>query len=430
MPTYVRKTIDFFISDKLRELLTLFSSESEVARKLLHRRISSDEIIEDHVNFVSISDSDPSKISYLTKDRISKIGDSPDFDYWTTSKRFHCKPGALVTKIFKDVSSKEVEKFSNLYKSFVLKNDLVFKIVSGDDIKKYYHQDSYQSESGSLGSSCMKYSKCQNFLDLYTKSDKVKMVILSKEKSDLIIGRALIWDCSQDSDGYRVSSKIMDRIYTIQDEDYTHFFKIWAKENGYWFKTNQNWGDAGHFDSKTEESVELKLSLKIDTSDLFKYPYLDTFKWLDIKSGDIFNYKPTYFTNDTSRFILLSSADGQYNDCNHIKFDDIDRVWRHPGDMEYYGGGNYTTPRNLNYSNIFETWILRSESVYEESIDDFIYIDVSKNDEKLIEERKIQLIAERKIYTDLISRKRSSNYFIEAIENSILTSTTDELIYR
>ena len=112
MPTYVRKTIDFFISDKLRELLTLFSSESEVARRLLHRRISSDEIIEDHVNFVSISDSDPSKISYLTKDRISKIGDSPDFDYWTTSKRFHCKPGALVTKMFKDVSSKEVEKFS------------------------------------------------------------------------------------------------------------------------------------------------------------------------------------------------------------------------------------------------------------------------------------------------------------------------------
>jgi hypothetical protein len=250
------------------------------------------------------------------------------------------------------------------------------------------------------------------------------MVILSKEKSDLIIGRALIWDCSQDGNSY----KIMDRIYTVQDEDYTHFFKIWAKDNGYWSKTNQNWGDAGHFDSKTEESVELKLSLKIDTSDLFKYPYLDTFKWLDVKTGDIFNYKPTYFTNDTSRFILLSSADGQYNDCNHIKFDDIDRVWRHPGDMEYYGEGNYTSSRNLNYSNIFETWILRSESVYEESIDDFIYIDASKNDEKLIEERKIQLIEERKIYTDLISRKRYS--FIEAIGNTILTSNTDELFYR
>ena len=221
----------------------------------------------------------------------------------------------------------------------------------------------------------------------------------------------------------------MDRIYTIQDEDYSHFFKIWAKENGYWFKTNQNWGDAGHFDSKTEESVELKLSLKIDTSDLFKYPYLDTFKWLDIKTGDIFNYKPTYFTNNTNDYILLSSADGHYNDCNHIKFDDIDRVWRHPGDMEYYGLG-YTSTQNLNYSNIFETWILRKDSIYEESIDDFIYIDASKNDEKLIEERKIQLADERKRYVDLISRKRSSNYFIEAIENSILTSNTDELIYQ
>ena len=72
----------------------------------------------------------------------------------------------------------------------------------------------------------------------------------------------------------------------------------------------------------------MKIKIRKDIFDLLyilslEYPYLDTFKWLDVKTGDIFNYKPTYFTNDTSRFILLSSADGQYNDCNHIKFDDI-----------------------------------------------------------------------------------------------------------
>lgn len=420
MSQYVRKTQDLFISDKLRELLTIFHSESEVARRLLLKRVLCDDIIEDHVNFISISDSDPTKISYLTKDRSTKISESSDDNYWTTSKRFHCKPGALVQKLFKGISSKEVEKFSNLYKSFVMKKDLVFKIVSGNDIKQFYHQDSYQCESGSLGSSCMKYSKCQNFLELYTACDKVKLLILSKKDSKLIIGRALIWNFTQDSQDY----KIMDRIYTIRDEDYSHFFKIWARDNNYLPKTNQNWGDTSHFDSQTTGSVEIKLSIKIDLFNLSKYPYLDTFKWLDAQSGFLFNYKPKYFTNNTNDYMLLSSADGQYNDCDSIKFDYIDRVWRNPSDLECYEYGKLTSQKNLNWSNIYETWILKNESIYESSIDDFIFVDESKNDQEMIVDRKNKLQDDLKKYSDLIFNSRNfstpgglihSNYILSSI---------------
>ena len=108
MPQYIRKTSDIHISDKLRDLLTQFQSESEVASKLLHRRIENSLLVEDHVNFISISDSDNTKISYLTSERIEQIKVDTNLDYWTTKKRFHCKPGEFVQKMFTDISQKEI----------------------------------------------------------------------------------------------------------------------------------------------------------------------------------------------------------------------------------------------------------------------------------------------------------------------------------
>jgi hypothetical protein len=45
-----------------------------------------------------------------------------------------------------------------------------FEIVSGDDIKKYYNEESYYTTgSGTLGTSCMRYSRCEEYLNIYSK---------------------------------------------------------------------------------------------------------------------------------------------------------------------------------------------------------------------------------------------------------------------
>ena len=137
---YIRKTIDLYISDSLRDLLEQFKDESQVASLILHKRLPKEDVVDNNVNFISISDSDKTKISYLTEDRIEKISQSSTDDYWTTSKRFHCKPGAFVTKLFKCISQKEIEKFSNLYKAFSDKKDFTIEIISGQEIAKYYYQ--------------------------------------------------------------------------------------------------------------------------------------------------------------------------------------------------------------------------------------------------------------------------------------------------
>ena len=118
MPNYERKTSDIFISEQLRNILEIFKDKSEVAKLLLQRRLPRELLIEDHVNFIGVSSSDQTKISYLTTDRIELISKSETEDFWSGSKRFISKPGSFIGKILKDIPSKEVENFSNLYKTF------------------------------------------------------------------------------------------------------------------------------------------------------------------------------------------------------------------------------------------------------------------------------------------------------------------------
>lgn len=387
---YTRKTVDLFISDKLRSLLEEFKNDSMVAQMLLHRRVNKEDLQEEPINYISISDSDVTKISYLTEDRIKKVEESSKDDYWSTSIRFHCKPGSFVSKIFKDIPSKEVEKFSNLFKAFSIKRDIKFSIIRGDDIKKYYNQDFYQTQGGSIGSSCMKYSKCQNYFDIYTNNDSVSMLIMKSPMGDSIIGRALLWDfvCECGECEYGSVMKVMDRIYTIQDDEYQIFFKKWADENGYIYKTNQNWSSTLQFDSKSE-TKEYKFGVKVNIKNMDRYPYLDTFKWLDIKAQILYNYRPEYFINDTDTFILLASPDGRYVDIDYIKFDNINRDWDYPGNLVCYDGLNYTESDNCNYSETLDRFILKSESEYNNELRDYMYIDLSRVDFEILEKRRI-----------------------------------------
>lgn len=56
---------------------------------------------------------------------------------------FKAKPGAFISKIFKGIPPREVEKFSNLFRSQALKPTFTFEIVSGESIRDFYSYTSY-----------------------------------------------------------------------------------------------------------------------------------------------------------------------------------------------------------------------------------------------------------------------------------------------
>lgn len=407
--TYERKTSDIFISEQFRSILEIFSDKSEVARTLLHKRLNKDILVDENINFICVSKNDPTKISYLTQERIENISKSETDDYWTTSKRYACKPGSFVGKILKDIPPKEVENFASLYKTFTSKKDVEFKIVSGDDILKYYYHENYFNQRGSLGNSCMKSNSCQEYFDIYTKNPMISMLVMLAPNEKLL-GRALLWQIGDE--------KIMDRIYTIQDDTHLHHMTKWATDNGYIYKAHQNWQTCQTF-SDGKNKFEKKLSIKIDSWNHDSYPYLDSFKWLDVKTGILTNFKPENFTlyDSSDDFRTLTSSCGDYERGDYLAFCEIDREYSHRADIIELNG-MFVNTRHCNYSDTLNTWILRSESSYSEDLEDYIYTDSSRNDAKLVERRLEYLEKLRG------GGEKKKNKELMSLFNSIFTSDT------
>ena len=417
---YERKTFDLIISEELRAVLSEIESDSQVAKLLLKMRHDKEELVEDPINFISVAQ-DKTKISYLTKDRIAKIED-PSL-YWSSSRRFAVKPGGFISKIFKDISAKEVEKFSNLYRAQSNKSKFTLGVVDGLKMLTYYHINSYAQERGTLGASCMKYDNCQDYLGIYTNNtNKVKMLVMLNEDGGLM-GRALLWDFE--------NHKIMDRIYTIADEEFAFQFKKWATDNGYLYKSEQNWYNTLNFENLSTPKQELRLSIKLDEFSFRRYPYVDTFKFFDEEAGILKNYM------DGNDFKTLCTSDGGRYDSDYLVFDDIDRVLRHRGDSVYVRYLDIrTSHNNVNYSEINDQYILRRDAIYDEEISEYLFNeenDKFNNIEKINERKEyLRKRREKMVKKDSQSHKEklSSSWIESLIGYSDLTEDTINETYR
>jgi len=417
---YERKTFDLIISEELRAVLLEIESDSLVAQLLLKKRHDKEDLVEDPINFISVAH-DKTKISYLTTDRIAKIEDPSQ--YWSSSRRFAVKPGGFISKLFKNISAKEVEKFSNLYRAQSNKASFTLSVVDGLKMLTYYHINSYAQERGTLGASCMKYDNCQDYLGIYThNNNKVKMLVMLNSEGGLM-GRALLWDFD--------THKIMDRIYTIADEEFAFQFKKWATDNGYLYKSEQNWYNTLNFENLSTPKQELKLSIKLDNFQFRRYPYVDTFKFFDEEKGLLLNYM------EGNDFRTLCASDGGKYGSDYLAFDDIDRVLRHRGDSVYVRYLNIrTSHNNVNYSEIHDEYILCRDARYDEEIGEYLFNEENDrfNNVERINERREYL---RKRREEMEKRekyprkKKSTSSWIESlIGNSGLTEDTINEVYQ
>lgn len=212
--------------------------------------------------------------------------------------------GKFTNKIYqndnKTLTSKELENFVNLYKSFYDMEKESFsrlEVVSGEEIKKWYLYENYEDQRGQLGASCMRHKGCQNYFNIYTQNPEVvSLVILKSSKDDTkITGRALLWTST-------LGNKIMDRIYYINDSD-RHLFEKFAKENGWKSKDDMNWREL------EENTIQLK-KWNFD-----EYPYLDTYAYLSKEKGVLSADEDLW---PEQGYIRLQSTSGSFEDDNVV----------------------------------------------------------------------------------------------------------------
>jgi hypothetical protein len=89
--------------------------------------------------------------------------------------------GRFVNKVFPSkYTSEEVEKFVNLFKKDE-EDENNFELVTGDEIIKWYNQNTYIQDTGDISGSCMRYARCSTYFDIYTQNPEVCQLLILRE---------------------------------------------------------------------------------------------------------------------------------------------------------------------------------------------------------------------------------------------------------
>jgi hypothetical protein len=206
-----------------------------------------------------------------------------------------------------ELTPKDYEDFVNLYKSefTVLSNE--FKLVKGDEIPYYYDFMNYAyPDKGQLGSSCMRYTKCQKYFGIYKENPGVCQLLVYVNQDNKVLGRALVWKLDKKVDGCP-SEYFMDRIYCANDSDIIKF-KNYAKEQG-WVMKNKNSSDIVEslFFNYNDTVILSHINVQLENFRLENYPFVDTVAFLHLGNGKLHNIKG-------KNTIELTSVDGDFYD--------------------------------------------------------------------------------------------------------------------
>ncbi len=261
-------------------------------------------------------------------------------------------PGKFINKLNLGFSDKDVQEFLNVFyqEDTVLKIEGVyFEEVTGRSIMDAYDEENYLNTDGNLGSSCMRYEECQDYVKLYADyPDIISCLVLKSYNDNLVCGRAIVWKC-ETSDGESIT--FMDRIY-VSNSNFEQFFKNYAIKNNWWYKASQTYSEYKTFytpKNNYSDIVNYKICISLDNAVDKSFPYLDTFA-----SGKIVD-SYVYLENTNSlEFNFQDTEGGPLTEGVYSEW--LDRT--------LFG--------NTVYSNYLSSYLPQEDSVYLEYIDDYM----------------------------------------------------------
>jgi hypothetical protein len=220
-----------------------------------------------HINYISSRKGDDPLVSFCPAGREQVINTDGS---WKKEGRQTGK----IAKVFKSLISSEVlekyaikdadfERLSNKFKAWC--DDMTrFHVVSGEEIRDWYHVSKYADGGGTLNNSCMRDDAQQEYLDVYVEQPNCKMLIaVRKEK---LQSRALLWEFEDHT--------FMDRIYSSEDK-YTDMMIKHAEEKGYSRLETQS--HSQKYILMSGNSVKKHMVVKLERD--YEYmPYMDTLK--------------------------------------------------------------------------------------------------------------------------------------------------------
>jgi hypothetical protein len=294
-------TTDFML--KIKSLIKQPGKVGEIAHNLLdiiesHQWFPDSKIKQNYFDLVDSEDMVGFINQSKVKNVIDDVYDNPELPF-TMPGRGEIKIGKVVNYLCSlrgiSVNDSDREAFVNAWKASTEVSTIQFKLVSGEEIAKYYDEAKYYNSNGTLGSSCMKDEGKRTF-KIYTENPSKVKLLIYVDSDDKIHGRALVWKVKKSP---CESKYFMDRVYTNRDSDVNRF-KDFANNEGWFYKklVSSHDNDNVCFIYKGQEvygEVKLKLDGNFNT-----YPYVDTMCYLSKDKDSLSNLsdKRCYILHD------------------------------------------------------------------------------------------------------------------------------------
>lgn len=320
-----------YYSDRLQEILMSILKSEKYSKGIANDILflfGSD--IDPDFTFLDIDDNNEGNITYTTMENAVKnsmissetadilknanvslhlrseyLNEEPNMKRVYDKSRNTIRMGRFINRVFPGkFTSTEIEEFVDKFKLASKKDNLRFSILTGSDILLGYKRSNLLEYSGELGNSCM-IGKPDSFFEIYINNEDI-ISMLTLFDGNKIIGRALVWKLEKDFNG---SKYFMDRVYTIEN---------YLKYKFYEFADNKNWiyKKNNNYIQRYNKYRYIELVAELGYYNFDYYPYMDTFKYLDVSYGFISNYLNSLDLDNN--IIRLESTNGLYESVSDI----------------------------------------------------------------------------------------------------------------
>lgn len=300
-------------------------------------------------------------------------------EVWNHQKRLKAKISKLINTLFPNIfSEKDIEYFTLEYqKQGLMESGLEnasYKIYSGEEIKyAYLNKNYYNNKGDQLHQSCMRYESCQEFFNIYSQNtNQVELLALvTLDGNEKIRARCILW--YPEGKNNKDALKYYDRIYYDSTEDKTQM-EIYLESNGY----------INVYNDKKFQEVEFKLESGFRSD--WKYPYMDSFKYLNT-DGMLSTYSKNFnftlestsgeyteetncsccgdtYDSDSMYYIQRGRYGDEYlcEDCSTYCEDIEERVLNDDSVYSSYDSADYYK-ENCVHSTILDSYILRNDAI-------------------------------------------------------------------
>lgn len=349
-----------FVDDDLRDIIKILAKGGDKISKSLIMLF--DEDVKTNINYLRASDKND-ELKFVNDAQVKRFQDAGQNPFDKTVNV--TKIGRAIRQLFSannlTITDQDIENFVNLYKNAWDKKFTKmdgFRLVSGEEIRFWYLEDNYVNGGGQLNSSCMRYERCQPYLDIYVKNPEVCQLLIYVDKSNRLLGRALVWKLT---DKTRSCDYLLDRIYTRFDND-SDKISNWFEEH---FKTT----DYNSFPNNIRGC-----SVTIKNKDFDNYPYADTFWVLDWDDNKLLTFEARKYDRLQ---LQLQQTEGYANAPGYKRSKRLSKWIRHDeaifcryiedylpkSDCVQERSGQHILKDDAIYSDYYESYILKSNSM-------------------------------------------------------------------